>query len=120
MHGRTSPVSANDFIRDLHMSVRWSIKLPLFVSSPTLFLGLKEGESHVVRNAGGRAQVLISWSCTTLAPIRIHSSEGLRNVVVSQQLLGTREIVVIHHVRIVPNKPPDAILNSTCDKIFLD
>jgi carbonic anhydrase len=33
----------------------------------------------VIRNAGGRA------------------SEALRSVIISQQLLGTKEIVVIHH-----------------------
>ncbi|EED20016.1 carbonic anhydrase, putative [Talaromyces stipitatus ATCC 10500] len=42
-------------------------------------LGLKEGDAHVIRNAGGR------------------TSDALRSVIISQQLLGTREIVVIHH-----------------------
>ncbi|OOQ90166.1 carbonic anhydrase [Penicillium brasilianum] len=42
-------------------------------------LGLEEGDSHVIRNAGGRA------------------SDALRSIVISQQLLGTREIVVVHH-----------------------
>lgn len=43
-------------------------------------LGLQEGDAHVIRNAGGRA------------------SDALRSVIISQQLLGTREIVVVHHV----------------------
>lgn len=43
-------------------------------------LGLEEGDSHVIRNAGGRA------------------SDALRSIVISQQLLGTREIVIVHHV----------------------
>ncbi|PTB63318.1 carbonic anhydrase [Trichoderma citrinoviride] len=46
---------------------------------PAKFLGLEEGHAHVCRNAGGRA------------------AEALRSVIISQQALGTREIVVIHH-----------------------
>ncbi|KIO34285.1 hypothetical protein M407DRAFT_127020 [Tulasnella calospora MUT 4182] len=46
---------------------------------PAASLGLKEGDAHVIRNAGGRAQ------------------EALRSVIISQQLLGTREIVLFHH-----------------------
>lgn len=42
-------------------------------------LGLEEGDAHVIRNAGGRAQ------------------DALRSIVISQQLLGTREVVVVHH-----------------------
>ncbi|KAK4705118.1 carbonic anhydrase, partial [Phenoliferia sp. Uapishka_3] len=41
--------------------------------------GLHEGDSHHIRNAGGRA------------------SDALRSLVISQELLGTREIIVIHH-----------------------
>ena len=47
---------------------------------PARFLGLSEGDAHVVRNAGGRA-----------------SDDALRSLVISQQLLGTEEVVVIHH-----------------------
>ncbi|HXI21694.1 MAG TPA: carbonic anhydrase [Gemmatimonadales bacterium] len=46
---------------------------------PERFLGIDLGEAHVIRNAGGRAR------------------EALRSLVISQQLLGTREVVVIHH-----------------------
>jgi carbonic anhydrase len=46
---------------------------------PARVLGLEEGDAHVVRNAGGRAD------------------DALRSLVISQQLLGTREVVVIHH-----------------------
>jgi len=46
---------------------------------PAKSLGLSEGDAHVIRNAGGRA------------------SEALRSVIISQQLLGTREIVLFHH-----------------------
>lgn len=47
---------------------------------PAKVLGLSEGDAHVIRNAGGR------------------TIEALRSVVISQQLLGTREIVILHHV----------------------
>lgn len=47
-------------------------------------LGLQEGDAHVIRNAGGRV------------------SDALRSVIISQQLLGTREIVVVHHVSPIP------------------
>ena len=50
---------------------------------PARALGLSEGDAHVIRNAGGRA------------------SDALRSVIISQQLLGTREIILIHHVRLL-------------------
>jgi carbonic anhydrase len=43
-------------------------------------LGLEVGDAHILRNAGGRA-----------------SDDAIRSLVVSTHLLGTREIVVIHH-----------------------
>jgi len=47
--------------------------------NPQAHLGLKEGEAHVIRNAGGVA------------------ADAIRSIVISQRLLGTREIAVIHH-----------------------
>lgn len=47
---------------------------------PAKVLGLEEGDAHVIRNAGGRA-----------------SDDAIRSLVISQQLLGTREVLVIHH-----------------------
>jgi carbonic anhydrase len=47
---------------------------------PEKFLGLDIGDAHVIRNAGGRA-----------------SQDALRSLVISERLLGTNEIVVIHH-----------------------
>ncbi|MBI3938431.1 MAG: carbonic anhydrase [Betaproteobacteria bacterium] len=47
---------------------------------PTRFLGLQEGDAHVIRNAGGRA-----------------SDDALRSLAISHALLGTREFVVVHH-----------------------
>jgi carbonic anhydrase len=43
-------------------------------------LGLEEGEAHIIRNAGG-----------------IVSDDAIRSLAISQRLLGTREIVLIHH-----------------------
>jgi carbonic anhydrase len=47
---------------------------------PAKFLGLDIGDAHVIRNAGGRA-----------------SPDALRSLIVSQRLLGTGEVAVIHH-----------------------
>jgi carbonic anhydrase len=47
---------------------------------PARFLGLEEGDAHVIPNAGGRA-----------------SKDAIRSLVISQQLLGTNAVVVIHH-----------------------
>ncbi len=46
---------------------------------PIRSLGLQVGDAHIIRNAGGRA------------------GDAIRSLVISQQFLGTREIVVIHH-----------------------
>ena len=43
-------------------------------------LGLNEGEAHVIRNAGGVA-----------------TDDVIRSLAISQRLLGTREIILIHH-----------------------
>jgi carbonic anhydrase len=47
---------------------------------PAKALGLKEGDAHVIRNAGGVA-----------------TDDALRSLVISQRLLGTEEIILIHH-----------------------
>ena len=47
---------------------------------PAKALGLQEGDAHVIRNAGGVA-----------------SEDALRSLVISQRLLGTDEIILIHH-----------------------
>src|SRR3954451_19548823 len=43
-------------------------------------LGLREGEAHVIRNAGG-----------------VVTEDVIRSLAISQRLLGTQEIVLIHH-----------------------
>jgi carbonic anhydrase len=45
-------------------------------------LGLTEGEAHVIRNAGG-----------------VVTDDTIRSLTISQRLLGTTEIVLIHHTR---------------------
>ena len=47
---------------------------------PARALGLEEGDAHVIRNAGGRA-----------------SDDALRSLIISEQLLGTDTVVIIHH-----------------------
>jgi carbonic anhydrase len=47
---------------------------------PEAALGLSVGDCHMIRNAGGRV-----------------SKDALRSLAISQQLLGTNEIYVIHH-----------------------
>ena len=43
-------------------------------------LGLEEGDAHVIRNAGG-----------------VVTDDAIRSLTISQRLLGTREIMLIHH-----------------------
>jgi carbonic anhydrase len=43
-------------------------------------LGLQEGDAHVIRNAGG-----------------VVTDDAIRSLTISQRLLGTREVILIHH-----------------------
>jgi carbonic anhydrase len=43
-------------------------------------LGLQEGDAHIIRNAGGAV-----------------TDDAIRSLAISQRLLGTREIILIHH-----------------------
>ncbi len=47
---------------------------------PARVLGLEEGDAHVIRNAGG-----------------VFSDDAERSLAISQNLLGTEEIILIHH-----------------------
>jgi carbonic anhydrase len=47
---------------------------------PSRVLGLNEGDAHVIRNAGG-----------------VVSDDAIRSLAISQHLLGTEEIILIHH-----------------------
>ncbi|HEX8647427.1 MAG TPA: carbonic anhydrase [Thermoleophilaceae bacterium] len=48
--------------------------------APFALLGLKEGDAHVIRNAGG-----------------VVTDDEIRSLSISQRLLGTEEIILIHH-----------------------
>jgi carbonic anhydrase len=48
--------------------------------NPSLILGLQEGDAHVIRNAGG-----------------VVTDDEIRSLAISQRLLGTEEIILIHH-----------------------
>jgi len=47
---------------------------------PTRVLGLNEGDAHVIRNAGG-----------------VITDDEIRSLAISQHLLGTEEVILIHH-----------------------
>jgi carbonic anhydrase len=47
---------------------------------PNAVLGLHEGDAHVIRNAGG-----------------VVTDDAIRSLAISQRLLGTEEVVLIHH-----------------------
>ena len=48
--------------------------------NPYGILGLQEGDAHVIRNAGG-----------------VVTDDVIRSLTISQRLLGTREIILLHH-----------------------
>src|SRR5438045_2590001 len=48
--------------------------------NPYGILGLHEGDAHVIRNAGG-----------------VVTDDEIRSIAISQRLLGTEEIILIHH-----------------------
>ena len=58
-------------------------------------LGLRPGDAHVIRNAGGRA-----------------SSDALRALAVSQAVMHTREVMVIHHTDCALGRFSQARLNE--------
>ena len=47
---------------------------------PNAILGLQEGDAHVIRNAGG-----------------VVTDDEIRSLSISQRMLGTEEIILIHH-----------------------
>ena len=48
--------------------------------NPYSLLGLQEGDAHIIRNAGG-----------------VVTDDEIRSLAISQRLLGTKEIILIHH-----------------------
>ena len=47
---------------------------------PSRVLGVEEGDAHIIRNAGG-----------------VVTDDEIRSLAISQHLLGTKEIILIHH-----------------------
>jgi len=74
---------------------------------PAKFAGLKEGDAHVIRNAGGRA-----------------SNDAIRSLVISHKLLGTEEWFVIHHtdcgMELFTDEVMRALLKQSLDTAKLD
>jgi carbonic anhydrase len=58
--------------------------------APMKLLGLAEGDAHVIRNAGG-----------------VVTDDAIRSLAISQNLLGTEEVVVIQHTDCGVCKPSD-------------
>jgi len=64
-------------------------------------LGLQEGDAHVIRNAGG-----------------VITDDEIRSLTISQRLLGTEEIILIHHadcgmLTFTDNAFKDSVLKDT-------
>src|SRR4051794_18324086 len=72
-------------LSERHLDVRPSRKLAIVTCMDSRLdvfaaLGLGSGEAHVLRNAGG-----------------IITDDAIRSLAISQRLLGTREVMLIHH-----------------------
>jgi carbonic anhydrase len=70
---------------DKHLDVRPSRRLAIVTCMDSRLdvfaaLGLRDGEAHVLRNAGG-----------------VITDDAIRSLAVSQRRLGTREVMLIHH-----------------------
>jgi carbonic anhydrase len=66
---------------------------------PAKYAGLREGDAHVIRNAGGRA-----------------SDDAIRSLVISYKLLGTREWFVIHHTECGMEFFTDEVMRDLLEK----
>ena len=66
---------------------------------PAKYAGLREGDAHVIRNAGGRV-----------------SDDAIRSLVISYKLLGTAEWFVIHHTNCGMETFTDQVMRELCAK----
>ena len=64
--------------------------------------GLREGDAHVIRNAGGRA-----------------TDDAIRSLVISTRLLGTTEFFVVHHTDCGMLLFNDDVMSSLLSKSIL-
>jgi len=62
-------------------------------------LGLDKGDAHIIRNAGG-----------------VVTDDVIRSLMISQRLLGTREIMLVHHTDCGMLKFTDAELGKTIEE----
>jgi carbonic anhydrase len=62
---------------------------------PAALLGLRPGDAHIIRNAGGRA-----------------STDALHALAISQAVLHTREVMVLHHTDCALGRFTDAQLHE--------
>jgi carbonic anhydrase len=74
-----------DSLSERHLDVRPSRELAIVTCMDSRLdvfaaLGLGDGEAHVLRNAGG-----------------VITDDVIRSLAISQRLLGTREVMLIHH-----------------------
>jgi carbonic anhydrase len=74
---------------------------------PARYAGFKEGEAHIIRNAGGRA-----------------SDDAIRSLVISHKLLGTNQWLVIHHtdcgMETFTNEIISGLLNKSLETATFD
>jgi carbonic anhydrase len=66
---------------------------------PAKYAGLREGDAHVIRNAGGRV-----------------TDDAIRSLVISHKLLGTNEWFVIHHTDCGMETFTDQVMRGLCAK----
>lgn len=66
---------------------------------PARYGGLREGDAHVIRNAGGRV-----------------TDDAIRSLVISHKLLGTNEWFVIHHTDCGMETFTDQVMRELCAK----
>ena len=64
---------------------------------PAKYAGLREGDAHVIRNAGGRV-----------------TEDAIRSLVISYKLLGTKEWFVIHHTDCGMETFTDQVMRDLC------
>jgi carbonic anhydrase len=67
---------------------------------PARALGLQEGDAHVIRNAGG-----------------VVTDDVIRSLAISQHLLGTEEIVLLHHTDCGMQKFTDEEFEQTLERV---
>ena len=96
---------------DLHLSIKPKTKVAIVTCMDSRLhvapaLGLALGDAHILRNAGGRV-----------------TEDMIRSLVISQQQMGTREIVVLHHTdcgaQTFENGPFQEYLKGLCTTVCM-